>query len=445
MRFQLLAEAKLILDLMHQNGFECYMVGGCVRDLLLGKKPSDYDFATSALPNEILECFSDYKTYNVGIKFGTVCVLINGNKFEITTYRSDGNYLDFRHPNKVNFTRNLQEDLKRRDFTINAIAYNEEKGIVDLFDSICDLKNGIIRCVGNPNERFNEDALRILRALRFSSKFNFTIDEETSKSIIDNVDLLANIANERISVELLGILTGIGVRNILDEYKDVFAFIIPELRPMFDFDQRSPYHCYDLWHHTIETINNISCDSILRMTMLLHDIGKVDTFTLTESGRGHFYGHPEVSFEKAKVILKRLKYSNEFIHTVSLLIKYHDVRFNGNRKLIKKVMSVIGKDNMELLFKVQCSDMLSQSDYKKEEKLFAIKESMIEYQKIIKEEKCFSLKQLEIDGRDLIDIGITDGHTIGQILNTCLDEVINETLENKKEVLIRRAKKLTSE
>ena len=435
MRINLSDDAKYIIEKLNKSGYECYAVGGCIRDLIMGKKPADNDFTTDATPEQIEECFNDCCIFRNGKKFGTITVLINDYKYEITTYRTESDYNDNRHPSDVIFVKNLTEDLKRRDFTINALAYSHTAGLVDLFDSVSDIKAGLIRCVGDPDKRFNEDALRILRALRFASKLGFEIETDTSASIFKNRELLNNIAVERISKEFVDILLGDHVKYVLDEYRDVFAVFIPEIVPMFGFEQRSLHHCYDLWNHTLETIVNSPEEELIRVSLFFHDLGKVDTRTF-DGVHHHFKGHPAVSAEYAHTILKRLRFSNEFIHETVLLIKYHDVRFKGNRKSIKKALGVLGPELMKKLFCVQKADLMAQSDYLRDEKELALKNSIDVFNEIIRNNECFDKKQLEINGRDLIDIGIKEGSDIGYVLDLCVENVIEGNIRNNREELL---------
>lgn len=439
MNIKISDEALHIIEKMNSSGFRCYAVGGCVRDILMNKEPYDYDFTTDARPNEIEECFKDYLTYDVGKKFGTVAVLLKHTKFEITTFRSDGKYSDNRHPDSVYFSDKLSDDLKRRDFTVNAMAYHPNEGLIDLYSSVSDLKNRIIRCVGDPDERFREDALRILRALRFSSKLNFRIDHKTGEAIHRNRLLLKNVAIERISAEFLQILTGNNAEYILMEYRDVFEVFIPEIKVMFDFDQKSLHHCYDLWEHTVKTVANIDDEETLRTAMFFHDIGKAHTQSIDDSGHAHYRGHPSVSAYIAKPVLKRLCFSNSFIKETLTLIEYHDVRFNGRNSVIRETLRRIGPDMMEKLLKVQRADMMSQSLYNRDIKVKYYNLTKGEFDYIIKTDQCYSLRQMKITGQDIIDIGITDGNTIGQLLDLSLTAVIKGIVKNSKPSLLRYA------
>lgn len=433
-------DVNFILNRLNEYGYEAFVVGGCVRDSLLGLTPHDWDICTNALPHQIQACFSEFYQFDAGVKHGTVSVVYNKEVYEITTYRIDGDYSDNRHPQNVTFTKDIFNDLARRDFTVNAMAYNDKSGLVDFYGGQADLENRIIRCVGNADERFNEDALRIIRALRFASHYEFSIESKTSESIFRNSCLLNNIAAERISVELLKLLCGNGAEEILNNYRDVIAVIIPELEAEFDFNQHNKHHNRDLWHHTTHSVASIESNPALRMTMLLHDISKPECCSTDSDGVCHFYRHPVVGAEKAHEILRRLKFSNEFIKECETLIKYHDVRYSGSKRQLRRMLNKIGEKNMLNLIKVQRADVMAQSDYKRAEKLELISKSEVDLNEIINSKSCFNLNQLAVNGRDLIEIGITDGKQIGSTLKTLLNKVIDEKLENNKEDLLACAK-----
>lgn len=445
MKILLPDNVKEIIKNLTDNGFEAFIVGGCVRDSVLGLTPHDWDICTSAKPEEIKQCFKDYNTFDSGIKHGTISIVIEKEVFEVTTYRIDGEYTDNRHPESVTFTDDITKDLARRDFTINAMAYNECQGLVDPFDGRTDLKNGIIRCVRKPDERFVEDALRIIRALRFASVYNFRIEEQTATSVHKNANLLLNIAVERISAEFNRLICGGGAEIILNDYRDVFAVIIPEIIPMFDFDQHTKHHNRDVWRHTTHSIASIEATSLLRITMLFHDLGKPKACKRDPDGTCHFKGHPKHSAIMAEEILRRLKYPKDFIEQCIKLIIYHDVRFNGSKRQLKHVMNAIGEKNVEFLLKVQHADIMAQSDYKHKEKLQTLDLACKVFKEILAEQSCFTLKQLDINGYDLMNIGIKDGKEIGRILKLLLSFVIDEKIQNEKSALLKKAKELIKE
>lgn len=438
---KLLKEAKVIIEKLNENGYKAYIVGGCVRDYLMGITPVDIDITTDAKPEEIKDVFSGYKVIETGIKHGTVTVIVDKNQFEVTTFRIDSEYSDNRHPDSVTFTSNLQEDLARRDFTMNAIAYNEEEGFFDYFNGIEDIKSKVIRCVGDADKRFKEDALRILRALRFSSVTGFNIEESTEKAIFKNKELLKNISAERVYVEFSKMLCGDNVKDIILRYTDVLGVVIPELLPMKDFDQRNPHHVYDVLTHSVIVVESIERKPYLRYAALLHDIGKPHTFSMGEDNLGHFYGHAKVSTSMACDILRRLKADNNTISKVEKLIKYHDTPIDNDDVTIKRRLNKIGEEDFFDLIKLMRADNLGQNPnllYRQKE-YDLIEERAID---ILNEKECFSLKNLNINGEDIISLGIKEGKEIGSILNSLLDLVISNQIKNEKEELIKSAKLL---
>ena len=445
MKIVLPKNVKLIIDILNKNNFEAFIVGGCVRDSIIGLTPHDWDICTNAKPEEIKKCFANFNTFDTGIKHGTISIVIDGEVYEVTTYRIDGTYSDNRRPDSVTFTSDIAKDLARRDFTINAMAYNEQCGLIDPYCGRNDLSDKIIRCVGNPDFRFNEDALRIIRALRFASVYDFVIENETSKSICKNADLLKNIAVERISVEFNKLLCGNGAEEILNNYRDVIAVFIPEIKPMFDYSQHTKHHNRDLWRHTTYSVKSIDKMPLLRMSMLLHDIGKPRACKRDEDGTCHFKGHPKYSAEMAEIILRRLKYPTDFIETCVTLIKYHDVRFSGSKRQLRHVMSAIGDKNVELLLKIQRADIMAQSDYKHKEKLEKLDLACEVYEEVLADKDCFTLKQLKINGNDIKKLGVTEGVKIGKILKMLLSLVIEDKLENKKSALLNKAEEIRDE
>lgn len=439
MKIKIPDDVAFIMHRLDKNGYEAFVVGGCVRDSLLGIEPNDWDICTNAEPLQTKQCFADLQIYDAGIKHGTVSVVYKKNVYEITTYRIDGKYSDNRHPDNVMFTKNLKNDLSRRDFTINSMAYNDNTGLIDPFGGKNDIKNKLIRCVGIPDCRFSEDALRIMRALRFASVYNYSIEELTLSSLRKNKKLLLNIASERINAELNKLLCGTNAEQILNDNREVFAVFIPEIKEIFDFQQNTPHHNRDVWHHTTCAVNSVEPTPLLRVTMLLHDLGKPEMCKTDENGINHFKGHPHISACKANIILHRLKYSNEFINDCLLLIKFHDVRFSGSKRQIKHVMSKIGEKNFELLLKVQRADIMAQSTYRQKDKLAALDLAGTAYKEILEEKDCFTLKQLAVNGNDLINIGITRSHDIGSTLKYLLSLVIDSKIKNEKQVLLKKA------
>lgn len=432
---------ETVIEKLKSCGQEAYVVGGCVRDSIMGLTPHDWDVTTSAMPEETMAALKEYKLIETGLKHGTVTVLVDHTPIEITTYRVDGEYSDNRHPDEVRFTRSLKEDLARRDFTVNALAYNHADGVIDCFGGIEDIQNKIIRCVGEPNLRFHEDGLRILRALRFSSVLGFSIEETTANSILQNYSLLDNIARERINMEFTKLLCGKSAIHVLREYREVIGQFIPEINAMHNFEQHNHYHVYDVWEHTLKAMESVDAVPVLRLTMLLHDIGKPLCFTMDDKGVGHFYGHDQKSQEMALKILQRLKYDGDTINQVVMLVKYHDTTLSANTKTLRRLLRVLGEDTLRLLFKVKTADILAQNPAYSE-RTNEIKETEAVLDEIIRLNLCFSLKDLEINGADLITLGVPQGAKIGKILSVLLNEVIDDVSPNKHWVLMNRARLL---
>jgi len=434
-------EVQYIIGTLEENGYEAFIVGGCVRDAVLGKEPEDWDICTPALPEQTIKCFKEQHIIETGLKHGTVTIVVDHKPFEITTYRIDGSYSDNRHPDSVEFVNDLKEDLSRRDFTINAMAYNPDRGVVDFFDSISDIKDHVIRCVGDADKRFQEDALRIMRALRFAAVLGFDIEEKTSAAIFRNKELLKNIAAERISSEINKLIVGQNIGDLLLSYTSVIKTIIPEISEMIGFEQNNPYHYLDVWRHTIESVVNAPADKVLRLTMLFHDIAKPKCYTVNDSV-GHFYGHSQVSADMTKQILKRLKYDKDTVKTVTQLIFYHDTDIQPKRKHIRRWLNRIGEERFRRLIEVMKADVMAQSERSRIEKINELEKVVPVLDEIIKQQLCFSLRDLDVNGRDLIAAGVTEGAEIGKTLNRLLEMVIDELLENEKDKLIAAAKEL---
>ena len=469
-----------ILEKLENAGFEAYAVGGAVRDSLLGLVPHDWDVCTSARPEEMMEVFSDCHIVPTGLKHGTLTVVtqtkrLAGNqasrfseacdqrdKFdkaeieaedrpesapdfekasvEVTSFRRETSYSDARHPDGVEFVKNIEEDLARRDFTMNAIAYSPLRGMADPFGGQKDLAAGVLRCVGEAAERFSEDALRILRALRFLSARDLVPEEQTRAAIQAQYESLSSVSWERITDEFLRLICGKNAASVLDAYRDVFAYLIPELKATFDFDQRSPYHNRDVWHHTLAGLSDIPPVPELRMTMLLHDIAKPVVCVLDDNGRGRFVGHPQKGAEMAEIILKRMKFSNQKIEKITKLVKYHDVKLKPERPDVRRILSVFGEEGFFDLLAVKHADAAGKYEKylaeaeKKNEALRACAEE------VLRDGDCISLKTLAVSGTDLRRAGIPEGPDMGRILNRLLDEVIDGTLENEKSALLGAAK-----
>lgn len=431
-------QVRTALSLLSEAGFEAYIVGGCVRDYLLGRIPNDYDITTNALPEQTQEVFRGYRCIDVGIQHGTVAVIIDKMQLEITTYRIDGEYSDRRHPESVTFSDSLRDDLSRRDFTVNAMACSQSGEIVDCFEGRKDLDEKTIRCVGEAAKRFDEDALRIMRAVRFAAQLDFTIEENTKNQIFALMDTLRMISAERIRAELDKLVCGKAVFDILMKYHGVAEVFIPEITETIGFEQHSIYHSFTVWEHTVRAVANAGNSVILKLTMLLHDISKPECFELHEDGSGHFPGHPERSAARASDILKRLRYDNKTIKTVTTLIKYHDTKFR-TRQDIKHIMSAIGAEQFLMLLEVQRADGVSKKENEEHfiNDLAWAKETA---ESIVENGECLNIKDLDINGNQLMAEGFK-GSQIGGALNRILDAVLDDRLENRYDALLEFAKK----
>jgi len=431
---------QIVLRELEAAGYEAWCVGGCVRDALLGRTPGDWDVTTSAAPEETMSIFGE-RALPTGLQHGTVTVKSGHESVEVTTYRIDGAYHDHRRPDCVIFTRTLEEDLRRRDFTVNAMAMSLRGELRDPFGGQRDLQGGILRCVGEPDRRFDEDALRILRGLRFAAVLSMEIEPETAAAICRKRELLAEIAPERIQVELLKLLRGSGAAEILRRFPDVIGVFWPEVLPMVGLDQRNPHHCYDVWEHTLHTLNAVPPDEVLRMTMLLHDIGKPQCFTVDERGTGHFYGHSERSCALADAMLRRLKCSTQFRETVVRLVEWHDREIPRTEKGIRRALRALGEEDLRRLIAVKRADNLAQAPaYRDTQREIEKAEEILERQ--LAEDCCFSLKQLAVKGSDLIALGYS-GPVVGKLLAELLDGVVDGILPNEREALLAEIRRKT--
>lgn len=434
MKIELPGKVIMIINNLQLHGYEAFAVGGCVRDSILCRKPEDWDITTSAKPEEIKRLFR--RTVDTGIEHGTVTVLIGKEGFEVTTYRVDGAYEDSRHPVGVTFTTNLEEDLKRRDFTINAMAYNDEVRLVDAFGGMQDLNHHLIRCVGDPMERFSEDALRILRAVRFSAQLAFPIEKETAKAIRKLASTLENISAERIQVELVKLLMSDHPELIQDAYElGITKVILPEWDAMAGVEQNTPHHKYDVAEHTLCALKNVKNDKILRLAILFHDMGKPFMRTTDETGVDHFKGHALVSEEITRKVLRRLKFDNDTVKKVTRLVCYHDYRIEATPRNVRRAMNRIGVELFPYYLAVRMADVKAQSPYERRKKIENIVEMREIYQEILINDQCVTLRQLAISGKDLIQIGMQPGRQMGDMLNELLELVINEPEMNEKEKL----------
>jgi tRNA nucleotidyltransferase (CCA-adding enzyme) len=438
MKFRLPPKVSFIIDSLEGRGYEAYAVGGCVRDMVLALEPKDYDITTNALPEQIKEVFRH--TVDTGIQHGTVTVIVGGEGFEVTTYRIDGPYSDARHPSSVIFSRNLKEDLRRRDFTINAMAYNHRTGLVDIFGGMDDLQKKVIRCVGNAGERFGEDALRVMRAARFAARFGFSIEPETRDAMRDHAGSLSLISAERIREELLGLISSDnpGMFRILFEL-GITAVVLPEFDKCMATPQNTRYHCYSVGEHIIKSMECIKKDAVLRMTMLLHDIAKPEVRRTGEDGRDHFKGHASKGAEMADEIMRRLRFDNDTRKKCARLIFYHDLRPAVEGKDIRRAVNRIGEDLFEDYLEVQRADLMAKNPDFISEDMKRIDAMESKYREILRMGDCVSLRSLAVNGRDLIGAGVSQGKYVGELLNDCLELVLEFPEKNDRCTLIAYA------
>lgn len=437
------------LDMLESAGHEAWVVGGCVRDSLMGIIPHDYDITTSALPAETEQVFAGYRLIETGLKHGTVTVLADGSPIEITTYRVDGEYRDSRRPERVTFTRNIRDDVSRRDFTMNGIAYNPKQGYFDEFGGAEDIKAGVIRCIGKPEKRFREDALRILRGLRFSASLGFEIEENTARAMHDTRELLNKISAERVLSELCGLLTGRNshrnIFRVLTEFRDIAAVIIPEFRECTGFVQHSRFHCFDVYEHCVMSAQKAAeisagseCRLPLTLAMLLHDIGKPQRFTLGEDGEGHFYGHAAVSADIAEDILRRLKCSNALRERVCTIVRYHDVPLSDTDKSVRRLLRKYGLETVRDI----CLAHICDDSAKTPECAGRCGEwcAVLSRAEALAPSCCLTLKDLAVDGKALSGL-MEPSPEMGKTLKFLLDEVINGNFPNEREFLLKEAAK----
>ena len=426
-------EGLFVLERLESRGFEAYFVGGAVRDLLRGVQPHDSDLATNATPEDVIAAFDDTPVLKTGMQHGTVTVLVDHIPVEVTTYRTETTYSDARHPDEVRFTRRLEDDLSRRDFTINAMALHPTRGLVDLFGGKEDLENGVLRCVGDAETRFREDALRILRALRFSSVLSFSLEQETAKAARQLRGLIDKLSRERVQSECTGLLCGENVRNVLLCYPDVLSQVFPFLEKMKGFQQYNEHHCYDLLGHTACVTAAIAPVPRLRLAALLHDCEKPACFTRDEAGVGHFYGHAPRGARKAESLLRDLKYDNATIARVPLLVKWHDAPIEESERMIKRRLNQLGEAALRDLIALQRADTLGLApQYHDRLSHFDALEAILD--DVLEKNACFSVKALALDGNDLHRLGLI-GREIGQMQRRLVDAVIDENVENEKAAL----------
>ena len=437
MKLKLPAKVNFIIDILRRHDFEAYAVGGCVRDLILAKEPEDWDITTSATPEQVKQIFR--RTVDTGIEHGTVTVLLEEDHFEVTTYRIDGAYTDGRHPDGVTFTPNLKEDLRRRDFTINAMAYNEKIGLVDLYGGMNDLQNHVIRCVGNPDERFDEDALRILRAVRFAAQLGFRIDAPTYESIKTHVSRLEMISAERIRVEIVKLLISKNPQMFVELYRlGITSVIMPEFDRCMETPQNTPHHLYCVGEHILRTLPVVPQNEVLRLTMLMHDFGKPEMRFTDSLGRDHFKGHAVAGAKIAREVMRRLKFDNETTDRVVKLVYYHDYRPEPDDASVRLAIYYIGKELFPDYLTVQWADTSAKSPYRQEEKFKRIRDVNEVYLRILGRNDPLTLKDLAINGNDLVAAGIS-GKEIGDILEAALLMVLHDPAANDRELLMQYA------
>ena len=430
----------MILSRLRDAGYDAYVVGGCVRDALLGRAAHDWDICTAALPSQTHAVFAGLDVRDTGLRHGTVTLVIDREPFEITTFRVDGVYSDGRRPDSVAFTGSIREDLRRRDFTVNAMAYSPETGLIDPFGGQADLAAGVIRCVGGPAARFSEDALRILRALRFASRLGFRIEEETDAAMRAMSMRLADIASERVKVELEGMLTGPGVLPVLLAYPDVLGSVIPEITPCVGFDQLNPYHIYDVWEHTAHSVEAIAPEPVLRWTMLMHDLGKPACFSEKGEGRrGHFYGHGRVSAVLADGIMERLRFSAGERALIRELIENHDRFIAPNSRAVRRELSRVGRGQFERSLLVRIADIEAQNPEYGPPRLREMEQIRQLERDILAADECLTLKDLAVRGGDLIALGYRPGPALGKELERLLSVVLDEPGKNDRAYLLELA------
>lgn len=426
---------RAVIRTLRNAGYEAYIVGGCVRDAIMGREPGDWDITTSAEPLQVKKLFR--RTVDTGIQHGTVTVLVKNDSYEVTTYRADGEYKDGRHPENVEFVRDLVEDLKRRDLTINAMAYDENEGLIDLFGGMEDMESRIIRCVGEAGERFHEDALRIIRALRFSAQLGFEIEENTFAAMKEMAGDLEKISAERIQTELTKLMISPHPEYIRRGWEaGITKVVLPELDAAMAMPQNHPHHIYSVGEHIIHSLTEVEPDRVLRLTMLLHDIAKPLCHTLEEDGYDHFHGHVEKSAEMAETILRRLKYDNKTVSDVCTLVRYHDRYIQEDEKSVRRLLRNIGPELAQSYIKVKRADIRAQSMYMRREKEENLDNVERLLRQVIESNDCYSIKDLAVNGRDVMAAGVDSGPAVGEILDRLLNAVIEDPRLNERDTLL---------
>lgn len=430
-------EVTQLLLRLNRAGFSAFAVGGCVRDSLLGLAPSDWDICTAALPEQIAECFADCRTVPTGVKYGTVTVLFRGVGYEITTYRAESDYSDSRHPDAVSFLASPEGDLSRRDFTVNAMAADAAGNVLDLFGGTEDLAAGCIRCVGVPRERFAEDALRILRALRFAARLGFRVEEQTAAAVYAERERLNAVARERLRKELSGLLAGRDAARILAEFSDVLFAVIPELAAEKGFCQYNPHHAHDVWTHTLATLEECEADGLLRLAALLHDVGKPSVFSMDKNAVGHFYGHAVVGAAMTEQILRRLRYDGQTVRRVTQLVRWHDRELPATARAARRLLALLGEEDALRLLRLRRADALGtgRANRAETEAAIAAAEALLRREAA----SCFDLHRLELDGKDLMALGVPQGRQVGVLLRRILQAVIDGDVQNERSRLVQYA------
>lgn len=427
-----------MLRRLNEGGFQAYVVGGCVRDALMGRVPHDWDICTDARPEQVIALFGENRVAKTGLQHGTVMVIEEGEGYEITTFRTDGHYSDNRHPDSVRFVGDVRSDLARRDFTINAMAYHPDSGLVDAFGGQEDLRARLVRCVGSAEARFQEDGLRLMRALRFASRFSFALAEETGRAIHGCISLLDKIAAERIFSELRGFLIGPGVGPLLLEYRDLMARILPQLERMFDFEQRNPHHCYDVYTHTVHVVEQVPPETVLRLSALFHDVGKPDCWSRDEKGIDHFYGHALRSVDLAREMLARLRCDNETRDEVLRQVRWHDLPLPQTAREGRRFLHRMGEQGALWSLALHRGDALAQSPEFMPDKLKRLDQADEVIRELLEQKSCFSLKDLAVKGSDLLALGCPKGPAVGRELNWLLEQVLDGTCPNERSALLAK-------
>ena len=427
-----------VLQALEKAGFEAAVVGGAVRDALRGEAPGDWDVATSARPAQVQAALSGWRVEGTGLRHGTVTAVVDGMPVEVTTYREDGAYSDHRRPDEVRFTGSLAEDLARRDFTINAMAWSPRRGLVDPFGGRADLARGLVRCVGEPARRFSEDALRILRALRFAAVYDMQIEPATEAALDAHKALLRAVSAERVQAELAKLLCGKAAGRVLTQYAGVLAAVLPEVRPMFGFDQKNPHHDRDVWAHTAAVVDGVPPRPALRWAALLHDSGKPACFSQDAQGVGHFYGHAEKSVAIAQGVLERLRFSHALRGEVLALVQRHDAPLVPQSRAVRRLLRRMGEAGARDLIALHEADALGQAPSSRA-RLETYRQVRDILDELVAQNACFSLRSLAVNGRDMLALGL-EGPQIGKALAACLDEVTGERLPNERAALLRFAR-----